>query len=339
VQVLVTSFGDNPGALAMYEHVPADLPAGAPLVVVLHGCTQQAADMENAGWDTLADADHFAVLYPQQSAANTPLECFDWFTPSDTANEATSIIEMIDTMVAANAVDTHHVYVTGISAGGAMTAALIALHPDRFAGASVMSGIAYGCATDVLSATTCQDGGVTNSAAQWASLVHAASPSFTGPWPDVQIWQGDQDTTVVPSNAASLVAQWTAVQGVSQTASETDTVGVATRTRYGEGSVEEYMVHGMGHAISIGNDPLGACPATAAMYFDDEMLCSTLRAAIYFGVVPSPDGSGSGSGSDGEGTPGASHSGGCAAGNGGGWLSAFAALALVAARRRGSPRL
>ena len=64
--VSVTSFGDNPGNLAMYEHVPASLPDGRPLVVVLHGCTQTAAAMESAGWDALADAYGFAVVYAQQ---------------------------------------------------------------------------------------------------------------------------------------------------------------------------------------------------------------------------------------------------------------------------------
>src|SRR3954462_11618439 len=74
----VASFGANPGALKMYEYVPAGLPAGSPLVVVLHGCTQTAAAMENAGWDQLADQYHFAVLYPEQQSANNPVECFNW---------------------------------------------------------------------------------------------------------------------------------------------------------------------------------------------------------------------------------------------------------------------
>src|SRR5262245_31817245 len=61
----VSSFGSNPGALSMYLYVPSGLPAGRPLVVVLHGCTQTAAAMENAGWNKLADQYQFAVLYPE----------------------------------------------------------------------------------------------------------------------------------------------------------------------------------------------------------------------------------------------------------------------------------
>src|SRR5512140_4032021 len=74
----VTSFGSNPGALDMYEYVPANLPSGRPLVVVMHGCTQTAASMEAAGWNALADQYQFAVLYPQQSTANNPVSCFNW---------------------------------------------------------------------------------------------------------------------------------------------------------------------------------------------------------------------------------------------------------------------
>ena len=60
----ITSFGSNPGVLAMYEYAPASLGTNRPLVVVLHGCTQTAAEMERAGWNTLADAQNFSVGLP-----------------------------------------------------------------------------------------------------------------------------------------------------------------------------------------------------------------------------------------------------------------------------------
>ena len=83
----VADFGANPGALDMYEYVPADLPANAPLVVVLHGCTQSANAMTAAGWNQLADQYQFAVVYPEQSSANNPVECFNWAGEyGDTAN-------------------------------------------------------------------------------------------------------------------------------------------------------------------------------------------------------------------------------------------------------------
>src|SRR5205823_522715 len=123
----VTSFGSNPGALDMYEYVPKNLPAGRPLVVVLHGCTQTANDMLAAGWDALADSAGFAVVYAQQRSANNPIECFNWAGEyGDTANltrgmgENESIIQMVDTAIAAHGLDRNHVYIAGFSAGAAM---------------------------------------------------------------------------------------------------------------------------------------------------------------------------------------------------------------------------
>src|SRR3954465_6290366 len=120
--VAVSSFGSNPGALDMYEYVPAGLPAGRPLVVVLHGCTQTAAAMVNAGWNTLADQYQFAVLYPEQTTANNPVRCFNWAGEyGDTANlvrgqgENASIAQMIDKDIAARGIDATQVYVVGFS--------------------------------------------------------------------------------------------------------------------------------------------------------------------------------------------------------------------------------
>ncbi|HEX7703426.1 MAG TPA: PHB depolymerase family esterase, partial [Kofleriaceae bacterium] len=95
---VVASFGSNPGALDMYEYVPAGLPSGRPLVVVMHGCTQTASAMESAGWEALADQFQFAVLYPQQRSANQSLSCFTWYGATDiarTGGEAESIIQMV----------------------------------------------------------------------------------------------------------------------------------------------------------------------------------------------------------------------------------------------------
>jgi poly(3-hydroxybutyrate) depolymerase len=88
----VTAFGSNPGELRMYSYVPAGLPANAPLVVVLHGCTQSAASYnKGSGWSTLADRYGFALLLlPQQQWNNNPLRCFNWFKPEDNERERAS---------------------------------------------------------------------------------------------------------------------------------------------------------------------------------------------------------------------------------------------------------
>jgi poly(hydroxyalkanoate) depolymerase family esterase len=308
----VSSFGSNPGALTMYEYVPAGLPANHPLVVVLHGCTQTASSMESAGWNALADQYQFAVLYPQQQSANNPVECFNWAGEyGDTANlvrgqgENQSIMSMIDTEIATHHVDTTRVYVVGFSAGAAFAAVLASTWPDRIAGAAIMSGVAYRCATSVNEAYSCQSPGVTKTAPQWGDLVRAASTMTH--FPRIQLWQGTSDTTVAPMNQGELVKQWTDAWGTDQTADETETLAnsAGTRSAYKIGSqivVESYSISGMTHAVVVGTEGSVTCPGTAGSYFEDHEVCSTLRAAKFFGVVPGGSGSGSGSGSNGNGT-------------------------------------
>jgi poly(hydroxyalkanoate) depolymerase family esterase len=302
----VSSFGSNPGALQMYEYIPANLPSGRPLVVVLHGCTQTASAMDAAGWNKLADAHGFAVLYPEQETANNPVRCFNWAGEyGDTANlvrgmgENQSIISMIDTEIATHGVDTNRVYIAGFSAGAAFVAVMLATWPDRFAGAAIMSGLPYRCATSVNGAYSCQNPGVTKSAAEWGDLARMAY-SYSGKRAHIQIWHGGADTTVATMNQGELVKQWTNVFGVDQTADATETIGKATRSEYRDGStliLETYTIMGMGHAVAIGGD---GCPATAGAYFSDAGICSTTRAAAFFGLLGGSgpgDGSGSGSGS------------------------------------------
>ena len=142
---------DNPGNLRARCYVPDGLAPGAPLVVVLHGCTQDAAVYDHgAGWSTLADRHGFALLFPEQQRANNPMLCFNWFAPEDTGRgrgEAASIAAMVEAMKKAHGVDPQRIFVTGLSAGGAMAAAMLATYPDLFAAGAILAGVAYGCAS------------------------------------------------------------------------------------------------------------------------------------------------------------------------------------------------
>src|SRR5689334_5446316 len=77
-------FGSNPGALEGRTYVPAGARRGRPLVVVLHGCTQTAAQYDHgSGWSRLADEAGFALLFAEQAQANNMNRCFNWFEPAD----------------------------------------------------------------------------------------------------------------------------------------------------------------------------------------------------------------------------------------------------------------
>ena len=129
----VASFGSNPGGLTMFSYRPDGLPAGAPVVVQLHGCTQDAATyFASSGWRTFADRHGFALVLAQQSTANNSNTCFNWFEAGDVARgqgEAASIASMVGHAVTAYGSDRSRVYVTGLSAGGAMAASIVASLP------------------------------------------------------------------------------------------------------------------------------------------------------------------------------------------------------------------
>ena len=139
------------GNLRTLAYVPANLPRRAPLVVVLHGCTQTAAAYDHGtGWWALADRHGFALLYPEQKPVNHPYCCFDWYEPHDQVRdrgEAQSIRQMIPHMLAKHRLDPARVYITGLSAGGAMASVMLATYPELFAGGAILAGLPYGSAS------------------------------------------------------------------------------------------------------------------------------------------------------------------------------------------------
>ncbi|MBG0566051.1 extracellular catalytic domain type 1 short-chain-length polyhydroxyalkanoate depolymerase [Actinoplanes aureus] len=277
----VGSFGSNPGALRMYSYVPDGLPTGRPLVVALHGCTQSATDYySHSGWPKYADRYRAALVFPEQTSANNALSCFNWFTAGDIARgqgEALSIRQMVDHAVRAYGADPKRVYVTGLSAGGAMTAVMLAAYPDVFAGGAIVAGLPYNCGT------ICQYQAQTKTPKQWGDLVRAANPGYAGPWPRVGIWYGTADTTVIPANATELRDQWTNVWGVPQTPSSTATLPGSTTVAHYSDAVSLYTVQGIGHGTPVApGSAENQCGTTGAYYLNS--ICSSYYIAQSWGL-------------------------------------------------------
>jgi poly(hydroxyalkanoate) depolymerase family esterase len=284
----VAGFGSNPGNLNMYAYVPDNLPANAPLVVALHGCDQSARDyFTNSGWRKFADQWQFALIFPEQRETNNANGCFNWFEPGDIRRgqgEAASIRNMVSYAIDAYDVNPARVYVTGLSAGGAMAAVLLAAYPDVFAAGSIVAGVPYGCASSMAAAFMCMFVGTDKTPRQWGDLVRSAYPGYTGPRPKVAIWHGTSDYIVVSLNATESRDQWTDVLGVSQTPTSTTSLPAGTTLEtYGDDAVRLYRVSGMGHGTPVdpgsGADQCG----TAGSYFIDT-ICSAYYDARYFGL-------------------------------------------------------
>jgi poly(hydroxyalkanoate) depolymerase family esterase len=284
--------GANPGDLVMFKFVPEGLAEGAPLVVVLHGCGQSAAAFANGtGWTALAERWGFALLAPEQKPTNNPAGCFNWFDPGDIERdqgEAASIRQMVERMLVDHAIDPRRIYVTGLSAGGAMATALLAAYPDVFAGGGIVAGLPYKSAIGMRAALGTMFRGRSKEPAEWGDLVRSAS-SHSGPWPIVSIWQGAADKTVAAANGIELANQWANVHGAPGPAVESMVDGhrhILLRNSEGKPVVELYDIAGMGHGAAIAPDhseiPLGAADA----FILPVGISSTLHIARFWGLEP-----------------------------------------------------
>lgn len=289
----VSSFGSNPGNLAMYKYVPGNAGSSRPLVVALHGCSQSAASYDaETGWVKFADRDKFYLVLPQQKSANNQSGCFNFFEPGDQnrgGGEALSIKQMVDQMKADYSIDPDKVFVTGLSAGGFMTDVMLATYPDVFAGGAPVAGGAYKCATSMNGAFTCMNPGIDKSPSQWGALARSGYSGWNGHKPRVSIWHGASDYTVRPMNQTEQMEQWTDYAGIDRTADVSDTVKGQAHKVYQDGSgapwVETYSIAGMGHGTPI--DPGSAADqcGTAGAYILDVYICSTYFIGRFWGIV------------------------------------------------------
>ena len=310
------NFGSNPGNLKMFQYIPDRLQDPAPLVVVLHGCQQSAAPYaDHSGWIKYADRYGFALLLPEQQVGPGPIftpdgrnhlaKCFNFAEVRDSqrdSGEAQSVKRMIDKMKEDTAIDANRIFVTGLSAGGGMTAVMLATYPEVFAGGAIIAGLPYRCGTKTLTSET--DCGVTlqgrphkpapnRTPANWGQLVRSAVPDFRGPWPRVSIWQGLADRTVDPPNAIELIEQWTDVHDIDQTPDESEDGSNFTRRLFkdsdGKVLVESYQIPAFGHATPI--DPDGRdepCGSLGDQWIVDGNICSTQRIARFWGLIGEP---------------------------------------------------
>jgi poly(hydroxyalkanoate) depolymerase family esterase len=317
--------GDYSGAegAVHYElYVPSTYSPATPvpMVVALHGCTQTADGFRQlTRWDALAESKGFIVLFPQQDAGSNPLKCWNFFLDSSMhrgAGDAARIAAVTSLVENTYNVDPTRVFVSGFSAGGAMSSVMGATYPDYFAAIGIGSGCEY-------AATATCAGYKSADPSQAAQAAYREMGSRARPMPFID-FQGDQDTTVPPTNADQLVQQWLLTDdladdgqsngSVSTNPAKTST-GLASRLytvrTYNKASDElgSYtVVHGMTHAWSGGDgsqlyaDPSGP-DETANMY---DFFMRHPDASLTRPAPPAqtkPGGGSPGGGSSGGGTP------------------------------------
>jgi len=285
-------FGSNPGNLRMFVYRPPSLADNPALVVVLHGCTQTAAGYDlGAGWSTLADRYGFVLLFPEQQRSNNPNGCFNWFQPAHSQRgkgEPLSIRQMIEKSVVDHGIDRRRVFVTGLSAGGAMTSNMLACYPEVFAAGAIVAGLPYGAAASVQQAFETMFQSPSRPAPEWGDLVRNASP-HRGPWPRISVWHGNADKTVIPPNAREIIKQWTDLHCLPISPSAKTRVDGFPREVWlnesGDELIESYTIANMAHGTPLAvGEAEGACGAPGPFLLSVG-ISSSYHIAKFFGIA------------------------------------------------------
>lgn len=232
---------------------PAEAGAGPrPLVVMLHGCTQNADDFAaGTRMNELASEAGFHVLYPDQSRQHNPQGCWNWFKHNHQQRERGEpavLAGMVREVARQHDIDPDRIYVAGLSAGGAMAAILGKRYPDLFAAVGVHSGLAAGAARDLPSALAAMQRGAPGQ----------RSGKHTIP---TIVFHGTRDTTVHPDNAGHVMKS--AGHGGKGQREQIERPGVRSSTREvhraadGRIVAEQWLIDGAGHAWS-GGSPAGS---------------------------------------------------------------------------------
>jgi poly(hydroxyalkanoate) depolymerase family esterase len=229
-----------------------------PLVVMLHGGTQDPDDFAaGTRMNALAEEHGFLVAYPSQCKSANPSLCWNWFKPEDQvrgAGEPSIIAGITSEIVSEYDIDPQRVFVAGLSAGGAMAGVMAAAYPEVYAAVGVHSGLPYRSATDVASAFAAMRGD-TGLPSRRQKTRPASDHALR---PRTIVFHGDADHIVHPSNAAKIVEQHTKGgdtlerANARSSASRTYTRAV-TRDKTGTAVVEQWIIHGSGHAWSGGS--------------------------------------------------------------------------------------
>ncbi|MEA2118146.1 PHB depolymerase family esterase [Halovibrio sp. HP20-50] len=228
-----------------------------PLVVMLHGCTQNPDDFAaGTEMNRLAEEQQCCVLYPAQPTTANHSKCWNWFKAEDQQREGGEpaiLAGMTQEVIDTHGLDASRTYVAGLSAGAAMATTLAMTYPDLFAAVGVHSGLPHGVAQSLPDALGAMQGGTGPlgggkvKGAGWASEVPAI------------IFHGDRDTTVHPSNADRVASQYSTSRQTGATVEKGKVVNghAYTRTMHhnekGKPHMEQWHIHGAGHAWSGGS--------------------------------------------------------------------------------------
>ena len=239
-----------------------------PLLVLLHGCTQDATDFATGtAMNAVADRYGIAVLYPSQTVSANANKCWNWFEPAHQrrgSGEPAALSALTQQIRIAHTFDPDRIFVAGMSAGGAMAVVLGEQYPELFAAVGVHSGLPSGVASNVIQALSAMKGG--NHPAmhqQSTSSIQGVSPPTSGRAQPTIIFHGAKDRTVDVANAQAIVSKCISRASqddnsvTSQHSQPSSGLNAVTVTTYRDSEqriiCEYWHLHSAGHQWSGGN--------------------------------------------------------------------------------------
>lgn len=249
-----STYANEAGRRNYKLYCPVQRDGGArPLIVMLHGCTQSPDDFAaGTRMNQCAEEHECFVAYPEQTLTANPSKCWNWFKSNDQIRgrgEPAIIAGLTREIMKTHKIDPRRVFIAGLSAGGAAAAVLAEAYSDIYAAVGIHSGLACGAASDMTSAFAVMSG-------------HASTPPAGQRPPQTFVptivFHGDRDTTVHPRNGAEVVARASGLSDLQSLSENATAAGRSyTRSLYrdarGRTLVEDWVIHGAGHAWSGGS--------------------------------------------------------------------------------------
>jgi feruloyl esterase len=180
------------------------------------------------------------------------------------------------------------VFITGLSAGGAMACVMLATYPELFAAGAVIAALPFGTATNVNEALESMVHVRARSAREWGDLVRAASP-HGGPWPRLSVWHGGADAVVKRENADQIVKQWIDVHGFDHDPAREELVDGyprrVWRNRPGADVIESYTIPGMAHGTPLATGRAEQSCGIPGPFLLDVGISSSYHIAKFWGLT------------------------------------------------------
>jgi poly(3-hydroxybutyrate) depolymerase len=190
-------------------------------------------------------------------------------------------------------IDTTNIFVTGLSAGAAMSVVMLATHPTVFKSGAIFAGCAYKIATNPIAAFGVMAGNKKINKEVLVKNILEQNPTYKGKYPTLIIYQGLNDPIVHRKNASALIAQWTGLNNCDTIPFKTEfsfnAIPDITRFTFNNSAgtpiIYYYEVKNLGHKLLIKPGNAIDEGGKKGMYSADKNFHSTYQSAKDFGIL------------------------------------------------------